>query len=195
MPKPTTSGFTLAELLIALTILGVIAVFTIPKILITQQNSRYNAEAHEIVGMVSGAYQMAKLRGDVDMNSSSKDLTPFLNYVSMDTSGTQIDAHPSYGGSEGGGIDACIPSNPCFKLHNGGVLRMNAVPFGGTTTTNLVEFNFDPDGVPANSTSPSAPGKTIAFQLYYDGMVTTRAKLRAGVGWGDGPFDPTWFSW
>lgn len=44
----SAQGFTLAELLIALAILGVIATFTIPKILTTQQNSKYNAMAKEV---------------------------------------------------------------------------------------------------------------------------------------------------
>lgn len=50
MANRTQSGFTLAELLIALTILGVIATFTIPKILTAQQASTYNAIAKETMG-------------------------------------------------------------------------------------------------------------------------------------------------
>ena len=48
-------GFTLAELLIALTILGVIAIFTIPKVLQSQQDTRYSAAAKEVATQGSQA--------------------------------------------------------------------------------------------------------------------------------------------
>ncbi len=44
-PEKPFKGFTLAELLMALAILGVIATFTIPKILGAQQSSSSNAKA------------------------------------------------------------------------------------------------------------------------------------------------------
>lgn len=50
-------GFTLAELLIALSILGVIATFTIPKVLQSQQNGKYNTMAKEAIATISQAYQ------------------------------------------------------------------------------------------------------------------------------------------
>jgi prepilin-type N-terminal cleavage/methylation domain-containing protein len=52
-------GFTLAELLIALTILGEIAAFTIPKIISSQQNGQKRAVTKEMIAMFSAAYQLA----------------------------------------------------------------------------------------------------------------------------------------
>ncbi len=51
------SGFTLAELLIALALLGVIATFTIPKVLQANTDAKYNAEAKETIQMIANAYQ------------------------------------------------------------------------------------------------------------------------------------------
>ena len=59
--KNSQLAFTLAELLIALAILGVIATFTIPKILDSGSNSQWNAIGKEAAAMVSGAYQSYKL--------------------------------------------------------------------------------------------------------------------------------------
>jgi prepilin-type N-terminal cleavage/methylation domain-containing protein len=56
MSKQHSLGFTLAELLIALAILGEIATFTIPKILSSQQNGTNKAKAKEAFSMVSSAY-------------------------------------------------------------------------------------------------------------------------------------------
>ena len=54
--RRSSLGFTLAELLISLAILGVIATFTIPKILTSQQNSQKAAVTKEVIAMISGAF-------------------------------------------------------------------------------------------------------------------------------------------
>jgi prepilin-type N-terminal cleavage/methylation domain-containing protein len=189
-------GFTLAELLIALAILGVIATFTIPKILSAQQNGQKVAQAKEVAAMISGAFQKAKLDGVVSSSTKSSDLTPYMNYLSIDTSGKVIDA-PVLGTTA-----TCDSSNPCIKLHNGGYLWLfDGATFGGTTSLNCLAFIFDPD--PSNNTTSTADGplKAVQFQLYYDGFLTTRGQAKTGstnsVGgsFGPGGFDPSWFTW
>lgn len=81
-------GFTLAELLISLAILGVIATFVIPKILIAQTNSKYNAIAKESAAMVSGAYQQYQSQNSVTSGVGIEDMTQFMNYIATDTSTT-----------------------------------------------------------------------------------------------------------
>jgi Tfp pilus assembly protein FimT len=58
-------GFTLAELFIALGILGMIATFTIPKVLQTQQGNQYRSAAKETAAMVSEAYAAYSLTHQV----------------------------------------------------------------------------------------------------------------------------------
>jgi prepilin-type N-terminal cleavage/methylation domain-containing protein len=192
------SGFTLAELLIALAILGVIATFTIPKILNSQQNSQKNAAAKEVAGMIASAFQQAKLEGVITSSSKPSAILPYLNYVSLDTSGTVIDAHPGVASS------TCDATTPCVKLHNGGYLWFqDNANFGGTSSLNTVAYRYDPD--PLNNTTSTADGplKTIQFNLYYNNLLRTRGFTLTGSCdstncSGKDPnasLDPSWFSW
>ncbi len=190
-----TQGFTLAELLISLAILGVIATFTIPKILSAQQASANNAKAKEVAAMISAAFQQAKLDGTITATTYSRDLIPYLNYLKLDTSGTVIDTLPGFASA------SCSVATPCVYLHNGGVLWFHDTAFGGTSNLNVIEFAFDPD--PINNTTATADGplKAVQFGVYYNGFITSRGKFKSGsvnhiasLGL-NSAFDPSWFSW
>ncbi len=172
-------GFTLAELLIALAILGVIATFTIPKILAAQQDQSYNAKAKEAAAMVSTAYQKHLLSGQLSTSSSMMSLSQYMNYLSVDTTST-IDTYQT------STTRACTGWT-CLRLHNGAVIRHGGNPFG--TTTGGVWFDVDPDGQVTDGTT-NGPGKAVQFALRYNGRITT-----LGVQSGDPAVDPPWFSW
>jgi len=187
-------GFTLAELLISLAILGVIATFTIPKILTAQQNSQYNAKAKEAAAMISAAYESYKQQGNTpNTNTSAGNLTPFMNYVAVDSS-SSIDL--MYTDT----TRACTGGYGCIKLHNGGMLLWASGGFMGTASTNAIYFYFDPDGIVTDGTT-NGPGKSTCFWLYYNGRITSYANLTAGTiyaGGTAGPnssYDPPWFQW
>lgn len=197
MPKFFCTGFTLAELLIALAILGVIATFTIPKLLATQQHQQHIAQAKEVAGMFAGAFQQAKMAGTVTANTKPSDLTPYMNYVSLITDGTVIDAPP------GGASHTCDATYKCLKMANGGVLWLQDWSFGGTGSLYTIEISYDPD--PMNNTTDTADGplKAVQFTLYYDGFITTRGKTKPNSCnvWDctgmepNSSLDPYWFNW
>lgn len=187
-------GFTLAELLISLAILGVIAAFTIPKILVAQQNSQYTAQAKEAASMIGSAYEIYKQRGNVPTtNTSAGDLTPYMNYVAADSSST-IDLF--YNGT----TRACNGGYDCVRLHNGGMLLWASAGFMGTASTNAIYFYYDPDGRVTDGTT-NGPGKGLCLWLYYTGRVTSYSNLSAGTVYGGGTVgpnataDPPWFQW
>jgi prepilin-type N-terminal cleavage/methylation domain-containing protein len=155
MMRRFNKGFTLAELLIALAILGVIATFTIPKILNASGNGQNTAIAKEAASMVSGAYSTYTLNNTLTTGTTGGALTQYMNYVAVDTTTTY-----SAGASGDTAMAAWSATLICLKLHNGGVLQYDtAQTFGGSTTTNAIVFNLDPDG-------SGTRGKISLIQLY-----------------------------
>ena len=187
-------GFTLAELLVALTIMGVIATFTIPKVLVAQQTYQYKAIAKEAIGMVAGSYQQYMFTSVVDQNTGISSITPSMNYVNFLTSGNIDDEF-------GQGTASCSSSTPCLKLHNGAVLRyrVSSGGFGGTATTNGVWFKVDPDGVVTDGTT-NGPGKALCLFLYTNGRVADIGSIpdttnQYSTYTANTNSVPPWFSW
>ena len=185
------NAFTLAELLIALLILGVIATFTIPKVLQSQQNSAY-AAAKETFTMVSEAYQAYKGSNTVNTNFTLKDLTPYMNYVRIQT--TTIDAVSGFNNA------SCTAPNVCLNLHNGGSVRFSNERMVGASTSHAINWLFDPDGVYGGSTI--GPSKSLECFLYFNGRVASRAHIEnptcldSNCAYAPSPFnEPDWWRW
>lgn len=192
-------GFTLAELLISLAILGIIATFTIPKVLQNQANSKYNAMAKEVMGMISGAYQTYKISNTPTASFSISNLTPYMNYLRIDSS-TTIDDNPG----DSNGLPCSDPTWQCLRLHDGGIILFpaaGAYGFGGTASTNGTFIQFDPDGLNLNPSSADGPGKGLEFWLYANGGIRTTQDLLTNTcnsNWCINAIpnsNPGWFSW
>ncbi len=192
--KNRAYGFTLAELLSALAILGVIATFTIPKVINATQSGQSKAMGKEVAATLAGAMSAYSLNNTPSASTSFSDLTPYLNYVSTDTS-TLIDALP------GGGSNSCsLANSPCLKLHNGGIIRYHATQtFGGTDSLRAFWVHFDPDGTYGGSTSGSS--KSLGLFIYINGRITSEGYILTGTQNSGGAFtanlskEPDWWSW
>ncbi len=198
-------GFTLAELLSALAILGVIATFTIPKVLNATTNGQWNSIAKETASIFSASLEAYRLENGVTGSTTIADLTPYMNYVRTDTGGAfTIDSR--YGGT---GTGVCDGTNACLQLHNGAVIRYGVTRcFFGTGDLNAILVTMDPDGkVTGDSTDANGPGKKIQYYVFANGRITsgqhippnTLEGLPACAGTatrnpGDWT-DPDWFSW
>lgn len=186
------TGFTLPELLIALSILGVIAAFTIPKVLSTTSSKEKIAVAKEAAAMMKGAYAQYQLQATPTSSTGIQDLTPFYNFSEVVTSGL-IDER------EGLGSENCATAGRvCLKLHNGATLMyFTTVSFAGTGTNNAIWFLVDPDSTYSGSTS--GEGKAVKFWLYYQGRVTSQGLINTGTTYSLGVSNPVadaaWFSW
>ena len=197
MTNRALSGFTLVELLIALTILGEIATFTIPKLINSQQNGQYNAIAKENFSVISSAFETMQLNGTLTTGTTAGALTQYMNYVKYVGDGSlTIDAVPTT-------TTKICDGSPyvCLKMHNGSVLAYRAdASFGGNSTTNAIFFLTDPDGRVTDGTT-NGPGKGMSMFLYYSGRITDEGNLLAGTassytGYSADPTKvPSWFSW
>lgn len=192
VPLFKEKGFTLAELLSALAILGVIATFTIPKVLNASQNGQKVAIAKEIASSISGAYTAYSLNNSPTSSTGIFDLTPYMNYVRIDSS-TVIDERPSLTSEN------CATANRvCLQMHNGAtVMYFTNVSFSGTGALNAVWFLVDPDSSYSGSTTGS--GKGTKFWLYYNGRLTSQSGVATGTTYSLGVTAPAadadWFSW
>lgn len=190
-------GFTISELLIAMLILAQIATFTIPKVLVAQQDVSARAKAKEAAAAVSQAFQVLQANGGVSSSTSPLDLTPYINYVKLDTSSPLDDIQTSSASMN------CNGTLRCLRLHNGAFLAYYPYTFAGTASTNALEFMFDPDGtVTSGVPTTNGPGKSVRFFLYYNGRLTSQGNLSTGTTNSNGyvwpacaACEPPWFSW
>lgn len=203
---PKKHGFTLAELLIALLILGVIATFTIPKVLQSQQSSQWSSSAKEAASMIVGAYQSyvrdyGKPLAGQD-SALPSEYVQYMNYVKVLSANEEVDSY------YGQGTRTCgSAQNVCYQLHNGGVLYPTRTDWGicfnaaGTIPYHNV-WHFDPDGKVTAGGAANGPGKAVRFILRADGGISTDAFYIGNVcecGACQGATNinriPPWFSW
>lgn len=191
-------GFTLSEILVALSVLGIIAMFTIPKVLTVAQNNDYKYRVQTAAALMSSAYARYRLDNTVTASMKPQDLTPYLNYVSYhnDGSGLTVDGKQNTAQSW-----PCDNSNPCVKLANGAVIVFYGGTFSGLSPSNAVIFIVDPDGQVTDGTT-TGPGRAVEMYMY-----ATNGRI-ADVATIDNPTRthsldrapnptqlPSWFSW
>ncbi|HEY9686556.1 MAG TPA: type II secretion system protein [Coleofasciculaceae cyanobacterium] len=195
MVQVPSKGFSLAEILMVVAIMGLLAAFTVPRMIQpSANNGGFNAKANDAAVMIMSAYQALKANGGLSTSTTQGNLTQYMNFVKYDTSGTTIDLYQT------GTTATCSAGNPCMVLHNGARLLSWTASFTGSTTNNAIWFLLDPDGKVTDGTT-NGPGKGIELVLYYDGRIKTTGTAQANTvnslgTWNPVPAaDPPWFSW
>lgn len=121
--------------------------------------------------MVEGAWTQYKNQGLGTTNTAFTNLTPYMNYVNVDTAYTFS-----------GVSCAFAATTQCLRLHDGGVLfSWFDTAFGGTSDANYFMFAYDP--------TPGTDGSTdrLWFVLTYPGRVAT------SQDYGVAPANPAWW--
>ena len=145
------SGFTLAELLISLAILGVIATFTIPKVLYSQQDSQKKAVFKEVIASL---YQVCESGvSDGAFSATSTDTaqgTYFLNHLNF------VKSCPSNSLTQGC-WDASQGDLPYDDIEAGGTFHSgaNIAGLGDSGNTGRESATIDWNGI----TGPNTEGQ------------------------------------
>jgi len=176
MKKSAEKGFTLAELLIALGILGVIAAFTIPKVLQATGSAQNSAAARDAVSTLEQVWYNAKLQSQLTNNASL-----YANTVANALSNGALNALDN--AATDPGLAATDPygaiAHPCeggpfigwVQFHNGTVISGLAhantnVPAGGIANGMAAGSNtalcIDTNG----SAGPNAAGTDIFYGTF-----------------------------
>ena len=115
--KTSHSAFTLAELLIALAILGVIGAFTIPKVMVAQQSGQRNAILKETYSALTYMLSMSAPQGEITSAT-------YIAYFQSHFNAVKVCNNASTDGCWPGAATA--PDNTStahgFLLHNGAMI-------------------------------------------------------------------------
>jgi prepilin-type N-terminal cleavage/methylation domain-containing protein len=126
--KRATRGFTLAELLIALTVLGVIASFTIPKILTSNNAVTEKSKWKEVYGAIAQVYHEGYTQRTLVGGQSSSTV---FNYFASKLNTVRIcNSHlVNQGCAPGDGylLVNRTPSAPGFVKHNGAFVMLYGI--------------------------------------------------------------------
>jgi prepilin-type N-terminal cleavage/methylation domain-containing protein len=144
------SGFTLSELLIALGLLGLISVFTVPKVLQSSQQSAIRANLKEAMAAFNEATFQGVLNGRIRSGYNASYVLGQLNAAKLCP--TQANSQGCY---------TVVPTGSTSTEYNekGIVLPSGAVIVGLTDTTGDDSFWIDGNG----ESAPNVVGEDILY--------------------------------
>ena len=178
------AGFTLSELLVGLTLIGLIATFALPKILTAYSGSLANAKVHKAIQAVLDGYEKWRLEnGSAATTTTPADIMSMVKHNGQITDGRWVDWNPGRGGYQ------CVPTyadglhGVCYAMPDGEVVYFieayNAARNPGNSgyQNNLVWVGVDPDGNSWDSSTWWKPtgdtGAGIIFLLDTTGKFVT----------------------
>jgi prepilin-type N-terminal cleavage/methylation domain-containing protein len=149
MKNRSLQAFTLAELLVSLSVLGLVAAFAIPKVLIATSDASLKAVGRETFATMAGAFQAYKAdkQGVVGTNLTVADLLPYIGY--------------SKAGAATDMTNETTTTNGFIVFSTGAVLGYDTTDTFAPNTTGVLKtgtlgFEIDPDGAGTSADAATA---------------------------------------
>lgn len=184
MRKLAQNGFTFSEMLIAMSLLALLATMLIPMVAERTTENKLLTNTKDAAAQLAQAYIAYSERGgQLSSSTSPSDIVDQMNYVREVTSTLKIQIN--------GADSQCSASTPCVLLHSGALMQYDQnASFGCTpnaaemsscwfcdppssspcvphSNINALRFILDADG--------TGPDNAITLILFYNGRVTTRS--------------------
>ena len=212
-------GFTLAEMLIALALIGIIAALLIPKLLgSTNGNAKRSTVLQSAMAITHALedYSEGGTTNSIKASTSATSLMPYFNYIEVVTTGN-LDGTEANGPGGGESTWDCASEITCLRMHSGGYLGFlnggfgNSANPGAPTTGNPTDLNsiwllVDTDGSPSINGKASDSNNSIWLVLYPTGKIKSWSTIDPGTAYinNSGALtaavplaasDPDWFYW
>lgn len=167
-------GFTLAEVLVTLGIIGVVSAMTVPSLMQNHQRKTYVTQLHKVYNELSQAavqYQTdnnavnLKEAGLIDQASADKFIENYFKIVQKCGSDKTPCFANKYRKLNGAILTAWYPTGTHYAIANGTSIKVN---YRAGQNNMLVEFYVDTNG----AKGPNIVGRDLfAMFLYNDGLI------------------------
>ena len=211
-------GFTLAEMLIALALIGIIAALLIPKLLGSTNGNAKRASVLQSAMAITQAF--AQYSADdsapgISASTSAASLMRYFNYMEIIPTGS-LDGTEAAGPGTEVSWD-CSTQITCLKMHSGGYLGFwnggfgnannpGAPTVGKPTDLNSIWLLVDTDGSPSINGKASDSNNSVWLVLYPTGKIKSWSTIDPGTTYINNvgaltaavplPLsDPDWFTW
>lgn len=181
MKNRSLQAFTLAELLVSLSVLGLVAAFAIPKVLLSVSDQSTKAAGREAFAMLNDAFMAYKATkgGIVDSGASGGTLFSFINYKQELTASTTptFDQGLTLSSAATPTTELTVANGKAYEMLNGLVVAFRTaddMTENGTTNKGTLGFEVDPDG--------TGSAEPITIFLASDGRAWAAYAYDAGAG-------------
>ncbi len=174
-PRSSSQGFSLVEVLFALSLLGVLAVLTIPGVIYSTASNNALFKCKNVTAELLVATEKRD-RKSTDLSTSTvpEQIANEMRYTAKVTSGKLVSSNSL----------PCSNANPCYRLPDGGVIRIG----GWNMASSIATFHYDPDA--ANPAPYDLPGVDLRLD-YRTRRIATRDAFDGTSGW-DPPYVRAW---